>query len=69
MINTDSHIDTSTPDCLLTGCLPISTHGLFRAERRLLRGTNGPHRAAGHRQDGESGAPDTDPITRLRAGI
>lgn len=61
----DTYPDTSIPAGRPTRCPSSSTHGLLRAERRLLRGTRGPHRAAGHRQDGESGAPDPDPSVAL----
>lgn len=60
----DTHLDTCSPAGRHTRCLSSSTHGL-RAEQRLLRGTRGPHRAAGHRQDGESGALDPDPSAAL----
>lgn len=65
LTSADTHPDTSSPAGRPTRCPSSSTHGLLRAERRLLRGTRGPHRAAGHRQDGESGAPDPDPSVAL----
>lgn len=69
LTNTDTHTDTSKPAYRLTRWFSIATHGLLRAERRLLRGTRGPYRAAGHRQDGESGDRDTDPTGHHRAGV
>lgn len=66
LTSADIHIDTSEP---APRCLSISTHGFLRAERRLLRGTPGPHRAAGHCQDGENRAPDAHNTVCLRAGV
>lgn len=60
---------TLTPPSRLSRCLSISTHGFLRAERRLLRGTLGPHRAAGHCQDGENRAPDAHNAVCPRAGV